>query len=56
MKILVIAGHPADMFDHCGGTLLRHIQRGDEVTCVSLTQGLRVHDEVTVQRSTLRND
>lgn len=46
MKILVIAGHPADMFDHCGGTLLRHIQRGDEVTCVSLTQGLRVHDEV----------
>lgn len=46
MKILVIAGHPADMFDHCGGTLLHHIQHGDSVTCVSLTQGLRVHDEV----------
>lgn len=46
MKILVIAGHPADMFDHCGGTLLHHIQRGDSVTCVSLTQGLRTHDEV----------
>lgn len=46
MKILVIAGHPADMFDHCGGTLLHHIANGDSVTCVSLTQGLRVHDEV----------
>lgn len=46
MKILVIAGHPADMFDHCGGTLFNHIKKGDEVTCVSLTQGLRVHDEV----------
>ncbi len=46
MKILVVAGHPADMFDHCGGTLLKHIQRGDEVSCVALTQGLRSHDEV----------
>lgn len=46
MKILVVAGHPADMFDHCGGTLLHHVRRGDEVTCVSITQGLRIHDEV----------
>ena len=46
MKILVIAGHPADMFDHCGGTLMHHIQQGDEVTVVSLTQGIRIHDEV----------
>lgn len=46
MKILVVAGHPADMFDHCGGTLYHHIQQGDSVTCVTLTQGLRVHDEV----------
>lgn len=46
MNILVIAGHPADMFDHCGGTLMHHIRRGDHVTCVSLTQGLRTHDEV----------
>ena len=46
MKILVIAGHPADMFDHCGGTLLHHIEQGDSVTCISITQGLRIHDEV----------
>lgn len=46
VKIMVIAGHPADMFDHCGGTLVHHIRQGDSVTCLSLTQGLRVHDEV----------
>ena len=46
MKIMLVAGHPADMFDHCGGTLYRHIQKGDTVTCVALTQGLRTHDEV----------
>lgn len=46
LRILVVAGHPADMFDHCGGTLLHHIEKGDQVTCVSITQGLRVHDEV----------
>lgn len=46
LKLLVVAGHPADMFDHCGGTLLHHLEQGDSVTCVSITQGLRVHDEV----------
>ena len=46
LRIMVIAGHPADMFDHCGGTLCHHIRRGDSVTCLSLTQGLRIHDEV----------
>lgn len=46
MKILVVGGHPADMFDHCGGTLFHHIEQGDSVTCISITQGLRVHDEV----------
>jgi 4-oxalomesaconate hydratase len=46
LRILVIGGHPADVFDHCGGTLSHHIQRGDQVTCLALTQGLRIHDEV----------
>ena len=44
MKILVVGGHPADMFDHCGGTMYHHIQQGDEVVAVSITQGLRTHD------------
>ena len=50
MNILVIAGHPADMFDHCGGTLLHHIKRGDTVVCSAITQGLRIHDEVIYDR------
>ncbi len=54
MNILVIAGHPADMFDHCGGTLYHHIQNGDHVTCAAITQGLRIHDEVIYDR--FRND
>ena len=46
MNILVIGGHPADVFDHAGGTLAHHVQNGDHVTCLALTQGLRVHDIV----------
>jgi len=46
MKILVVGGHPADVFDHCGGTLLHHTRAGDEVVCLALTQGIRVHDEI----------
>jgi len=45
-RILVIGGHPADVFDHCGGTLAHHVRAGDKVTCLALTQGLRVHDIV----------
>ncbi len=44
LKILVVGGHPADVFDHCGGTMAHHVKRGDSVTVLALTQGLRVHD------------
>lgn len=46
LRILVVGGHPADVFDHCGGTLAHHVQNGDHVTCLALTQGLRIHDIV----------
>lgn len=46
MKILVIGGHPADIFDCAGGTLLKHSRRGDEVTGLVITHGGRVHDVV----------
>lgn len=46
MNIMVLGGHPADVFDHCGGTLAHHTRKGDKVTCVALTQGLRIHDAV----------
>ena len=46
LQILVIMAHPADTFDHCGGTLLHHIRKGDKVTVVSVLQGVRIHDAV----------
>jgi len=49
LTILVVGGHPADTFDHCGGTLARHVQRGDRVVAVALTHGLRVHDVVIAE-------
>lgn len=50
LRLLVVGGHPADVFDHCGGTMAHHIQAGDMVTCLALTQGLRVHDKVLVEK------
>lgn len=50
LKLLVVAAHPADMFDHCGGTLLHHTKRGDVVTTVSLTHGLRIHDIIISEK------
>lgn len=46
LRILIVAGHPADAFDNAGGTLCHHAARGDQVTALVLTQGARVHDEV----------
>lgn len=42
-KLLVIAGHPQDLFERCGGTTLKHIERGDEVMFVRLTNGVATH-------------
>ena len=50
LTILVVGGHPADVFDHCGGTLAHHIQQGDNVVCLALTQGLRIHDIVISEK------
>ncbi|MCC6681117.1 MAG: PIG-L family deacetylase [Phycisphaeraceae bacterium] len=41
-----VGAHPADIFDQSGGTMAHHIERGDQVACVVLTHGARVHDEV----------
>jgi len=37
-KILVIAPHPDDETIGCGGTLLRHRDNGDEISCVIVTK------------------
>ena len=39
-KILVIVAHPDDETIGCGGTLARHLKKGDYVFCISLTNGI----------------
>lgn len=46
LRILSIGAHPADVFDQSGGTMAHHAARGDEVNCIVLTHGARVHDKV----------
>ena len=50
LTILVVGGHPADVFDHCGGTMAHHVAQGDRVVCLALTQGLRIHDVVISEK------
>jgi len=47
-KILVIAPHPDDETIGCGGTLLRHRDHGDEISCVIVTK-LKTNDQWTRQ-------
>ena len=49
LRILVVSGHPADGIDHCGGTMAHHVRRGDHVTMLVVTRGLRVHDVVIAE-------
>ncbi len=38
-KVLVIAAHPDDELLGCGGTLIRHVDNGDEVQSVIMCEG-----------------
>lgn len=38
MKVMVVAPHPDDETLGCGGTLLKHLQAGDEIYWVIMTQ------------------
>lgn len=39
MSIIVIVAHPDDADIFCGGTLAKHIDRGDDVTIIHMTRG-----------------
>ncbi len=39
MKVLAIGAHPDDIEFGCGGTIMKHIKRGDEVVFIVLSHG-----------------
>jgi len=41
MQVLAVGAHPDDIELGCGGTLVRHVARGDEVTVLVMTSGGR---------------
>lgn len=43
MKIMMVCAHPGDIFDDSGGTLCHHIERGDDVIVLLVTNGARSH-------------
>ena len=47
MKILAIGAHPDDLEYGCGGTLIKHVQRGDEVYLMVVTDGAAGGDPKT---------
>src|SRR5262245_10859180 len=42
-RIMVIVAHPQDPFERAGGTVAKHLARGDEASMVSLTTGVVTH-------------
>lgn len=38
-KVVVVAVHPDDETIGCGGTIIKHLNRGDEVHCILVTKG-----------------
>ena len=43
VRIMVFAAHPQDPFERAGGTVAKHIARGDEAMFVTLTAGVVTH-------------
>ena len=39
MKVLAIGAHPDDLEYGCAGTLIKHVQRGDQVFLALVTDG-----------------
>ena len=51
MKVLIVGGHPSDIFPNIGGTVAKHVKRGDDVVLLTLTYGVEVHTEMHVGKS-----
>jgi len=53
LKVLAIGAHPDDLEYGCGGALIRHVQRGDEVHLLVVTDGSQGGDPEMRRREQL---
>jgi len=51
LTVLGVGAHPSDPFPLFGGTLTKHVKRGDGVILLALTYDVNVHTEKLVVKS-----
>ena len=51
LTILVVAAHPSDPIANVGGTVAKHVARGDTVVFLAVTDGVEVHTEGLLGKS-----
>ena len=49
-KILICIAHPDDETIGCGGTIAKHLNKGDKVFCVSMTDGVSSRENYKKKR------